>query len=413
MLDYELFTLPNGIRIVHKQVNNSKIVHCGFMLDIGSRDEKADQQGLAHFWEHMAFKGTQKRKAFHILNRLDSVGGELNAYTTKEKICFHASVLDSYFEQAFELLADITFDSVFPEKQIEKERNVILEEMMLYLDTPEDSIQDEFDTTIFGEHQLGKNILGDEESVKRVTRDDFKRFIQENLISERIIFSSVGNMPMKKVIKLAEKYISHIPVFSANRKRIPFTGYQPRIQEFQRPIKQAHCAIGRTAYAISDAKRMPFFMLVNILGGPGMNSKLNLSLREKYGYVYSVDANYSPYTDTGQLGIFFGTEPSQLDKSIKLVIKELEKIQKEPFGTTQLHKYKVQLMGQLAMAEENNMSLMIMMAKSLLDLERIDSLDEIFAAVESVSASQLQEVAREMFQIDSLSMLKYIPSESV
>lgn len=412
MVDYELITLPNGIRLVHKQVNNSKIVHCGFMLDIGSRDEKSSQAGIAHFWEHMAFKGTQKRKAFHILNRLDSVGGELNAYTTKEKVCFHASVLESYFEQAFELLADITFDSVFPEKQIEKERNVILEEMSMYEDTPEDSIQDDFDTTIFGKHPLGINILGTEESVKSFTRDDFKKFIAENLSTGRVVFSSVGNMPMKKVVKLAEKYLNDLPAIHSDRQRLPFGQYVPRIEEFKKPIKQAHCALGRTAYSINDDKRLPFFMLANILGGPGMNSRLNLALREKYGFVYSIDANYSPYTDTGQIGIFFGTEPKQLEKSVRLIMKELEILRNLTFTPSQLHKYKVQLMGQMAMAEENNISMMLMMGKSILDLERIDSLDSIFQSIENITAEQLRDIANEMFQEQDLSILKYIPSEA-
>lgn len=412
MVDYELITLPNGIRLVHKQVNNSKIVHCGFMLDIGSRDEKPSQAGIAHFWEHMAFKGTQKRKAFHILNRLDSVGGELNAYTTKEKVCFHASVLESYFEQAFELLADITFDSVFPEKQIEKERNVILEEMAMYEDTPEDSIQDDFDTTIFGRHPLGINILGTEDSVKSFTRNDFKQFIAQNMSTDRIIFSSVGSMPMKKVMKLAEKYLKDIPIIGSERQRLPFGQYVPKVEEFQKPIKQSHCAIGRTAYSINDERRLPFFMLTNILGGPGMNSRLNLALREKYGFVYSIDANYSPYTDTGQIGIFFGTEPRQLEKSVHLVMKELEILKNNTFSPSQLHKYKVQLMGQMAMAEENNISLMLMMGKSILDLERIDSLDSIFQSIENISAIQLRDIANEMFQEQDLSILKYLPVES-
>jgi predicted Zn-dependent peptidase len=274
MEDYNIYTLPNGIRIVHKQVTYTKIAHCGFILDIGSRDEKPHQQGIAHFWEHMAFKGTKKRRSFHIINRLESLGGELNAYTTKEKICFHASVLDKHFEKAVELLTDITFDSVFPERQIEKERSVILEEMSMYYDSPEDAIQDDFDNVIFADHSLGNNILGTTESVRSFHKEDFKQFILENLNTERIIFSSVSNLPFSKVVKLAEKYLAHIPVFSAQQLREPFSNYVPKKIEKTRNITQAQCAIGRTAYALSDSKRLPFFMLINILGGPGMNSGL-------------------------------------------------------------------------------------------------------------------------------------------
>ncbi|MDN5200938.1 pitrilysin family protein [Fulvivirgaceae bacterium BMA10] len=409
MRDYELITLPNGIRVVLKEVSSTKIVHCGFILDIGSRDEKPTQAGLAHFWEHMAFKGTNKRKAFHIINRLESVGGELNAYTSKEKICFYASVLNNYFENALELLTDITFDSIFPEKQIEKERGVILEEMSMYHDVPEDAIQDEFDNLIFTNHPLGNNILGTAESVKSFHRTDFQQFIKENLNTERLIFSVVGNVSLKQVKKLADRYLANVPHFDAKINRLKFNDFIPTKRIVERNLTQAQCAIGRTAYAIRDPKRLTFFMLTNILGGPGMNSKLNLALREKHGYVYSVEANYSPYIDTGLFSIFFGTDPKLVNKSIKVVLKEMQKLSEKPLGTMQLHKAKEQLMGQLAMSEENNASLMLMMGKSLLDLERIQSLEEIFAEIRNVTALNLQDVATEMFVENELSNLNFLP----
>lgn len=409
MEDYNLYRLPNGIRIVHKEVKNTRIVHCGFVLDIGSRDEQPHQQGIAHFWEHMAFKGTRKRKAFHIINRLESVGGELNAYTTKEKICFYASVLEQYFDNAFELLCDITFDSIFPEKQIERERNVILEEMAMYYDSPEDAIQDDFESLIFPNHPLGHNILGTESSVRSFTRADFKSFIKENLNTDRIIFSCVGNIKWNNVIKLAEKYLIDIPVYNAQRQRILFNNYQASQQVIHRPLTQTQVAIGREAYALENPKRIPFFLLVNILGGPGLNSRLNLSLREKYGFVYSVDASYTSFTDTGILGIFFGTDPKQSEKSNKLVKKELKKLRENALGTLQLHRAKAQLMGQLAMSEENNTSLMLMLAKSILDLNRVDTLEEIFEKIELIKASDLLEVANEIFEENQLSTLTYLP----
>ncbi|MTI40092.1 insulinase family protein [Fulvivirga lutimaris] len=410
MMEYEIHTLPNGIRVLHKEVTTTKVSHCGFMLDIGSRDENEQNQGIAHFWEHMAFKGTTKRKAFHILNRIDSVGGELNAYTTKEKIAFYASTLDTYFEKAVELLTDITFDSIFPEKQIEKERNVILEEMSMYYDAPDDAIQDEFDQVIFANHPLGMNILGTADSVRSFHRDDFKKFIKEHINTEKLVFCSVGNIPFKKVVKLAEKYLKDVPTYNANKERSPFEKYVPAIKGVERNITQAHCAIGRDAYPISSDKRLPFFMLSNILGGPGMNSRLNLALREKYGFVYSIDATYQSYSDTGLFGIFFGTEPGQLQRSIKLVNKELQKLREVPLGTLQLHTAKEQLMGQLAMAEENNASFMLMMGKSILDLERIDTIDEIFSKIKNVTANELQDLANEMFARDQMSQLTYTPN---
>ena len=409
MKEYELYTLSNGIRIIHKQVTNTRIAHCGFILDIGSRDEKKNQQGLAHFWEHMAFKGTQKRKAFHIINRLEAVGGELNAYTTKEKICFYASVLDNFFENAIELLTDITFDSIFPEKQIEKERNVILEEMSMYHDAPEDAIQDEFDNVIFKNHPLGNNILGTAESVRSFHRDDFKNFIFENLDTERLVFSCVANIPLARVVKHLEKYLKDVPKYSAKRKRQLFNDYKPANVITERSISQAHCAIGKIAYSLEDKNRLPFFMLVNILGGPGMNSRLNLALREKHGFVYSIEANYNPFIDTGLFGIYFGTEKKQLERSIQLVLREVKKIRENSLGTLQLHRAKEQLMGQLAMAEESNINFMLMMGKSILDIDKIDSLNEIFTEIKEISSGKLLEIANESLVEKDLSILTFIP----
>ncbi|WP_268123376.1 M16 family metallopeptidase [Roseivirga pacifica] len=411
MVDYNLFQLPNGIRIVHKEVPNTKIVHCGFILDIGSRDERENQLGIAHFWEHMAFKGTKKRKAFHILNRLDSVGGELNAYTTKEKICFYASALERHTDSAFELLQDITFDSIFPEKQIENERGVILEEMALYKDSPEDAIQDEFDNVVFGEHPLGQNILGTPNSVKSFRRADFQNFVKQSLNTERVVFSCVGGIPLKKVKRLAEKYFGKVPHFKAEKQRIAFGTYLPQTKVEERAISQAHCAIGSTAFELGHDDRLKFFMLLNILGGPGMNSRLNLALREKYGFVYNVEAAYHPYSDTGLFAIFYGTEKSQANRSRRLVMKELKKLREKPLGTMQLHSAKEQLVGQLAMAEENNVNLMLMMGKSILDLERIESLDSIFKNIRSVTSTELLDIANATLKDDKMSFLTFLPQD--
>ncbi|WP_253400757.1 pitrilysin family protein [Pontibacter sp. HSC-36F09] len=409
MLDYHIHTLPNGIRIVHKQVLHTKIAHSGFILDLGSRDEQPDQLGLAHFWEHMAFKGTAKRKSFHILNRLESVGGELNAYTTKEKLCFYSSVLDKHFEKSFELLTDITFHSIFPEKEIEKERGVILEEMAMYLDTPEEAIVDEFDNVVFDNHPLGNNILGTKESVSGFKKDDFQRFIKDNLSTEALVFCSVSNLPFEKVVKLAEKYLADIPTISKPRQRVAFENYTPKAVTFEKPISQAHCVIGCPAYALNDDRRIPFFMLVNLLGGPGMNSRLNLAVREKHGLVYTIDANYATYIDTGLLSIYFGTEKKQLKRTTSLVLKELKKLREKQLGSLQLHTAKEQLMGQLAMAEESNMGLMMMMGKSILDQGHIDTLNEIFDQIKNTTAQDLIDIANDVLREEKLSFLNYVP----
>ena len=403
MRNYEIHTLSNGIRIVHNHITTTKIVHCGIMLDIGSRDENETNQGIAHFWEHMAFKGTRKRKAFHILNRLESLGGELNAFTDKEKILFYASLRDEYFERAVELLTDITFDSVFPESQITRERQVILEEMSMYQDDPDDSMQDEFDAVIFAGHSLGMNTLGTEKTVKSFRRKDFKNFIKENLDTRRIVFSSVGNIPMEKVVQLAERYMAGIPRLISRKKRTPYHGYKPKEVIQKRDTRQARCAMGRTAFHLSHEKRSPFYMLTNILGGSGMNSRLNLALREKHGYVYSIGAQFVPFTDTGLFVVSFGTDPDQLRKSIELIKLEMRKLKEDKLGVKQLAASKEQILGQIAMAEENNISFMMMMARNLLDMARITSLDEIFERVRNTTAPQLQALAVEMFKEEKMS----------
>lgn len=409
MPEYELHTLPNGIRVAHQQITHTKVVHCGFILDIGSRDERPAQHGLAHFWEHMAFKGTKKRRSYHILNRLEAVGGELNAYTTKEKICFYASLLDRHFETALELLTDITFDSIFPEKQIERERNVILEEMAMYYDSPEDAIQDDFDQVIFGEHPLGKNILGSRDSIRTFHRADFQQFLAEHMNTEKLVFCCAGNLPMKQVVKLSEKYLSNVPSLHGPGHRLPFKSYVPQQKTVQRPLTQAQCAIGRTAFPVQDKRSLPFFMLTNLLGGPGMNSRLNLALREKHGLVYSADAEYQSYTDTGFFAIYFGTEPAQLTRATGYVMKELKTLREKPLGRLQLHRLKEQLMGQLAMSSENNQSLMLAIGRSLLEERELESLDTIYAKINAVEASDLQEIAQEMFREEELSTLAYVP----
>jgi len=411
MAEYELITLPNGIRVMHKETSNTKIAHVGIMLDIGSRDELEHEQGLAHFWEHMAFKGTKKRKAYHIIDRLESLGGELNAYTTKEKICFYASVLDLHLDKAVELLADITFNSTFPTPQIEKERMVILEEMAMYRDTPEDAIQDEFDELLFSNHQLGKNILGNRNSVQGFQQNDFLNFLSRNLNTEKIIISSVGNYSLKKIMKLVEKHIAPIPHKNHTSPRSLFKNYQTTNQSIDKPISQSHMAIGKESFNLHNKKRIPFFLLTNILGGPGMNSRLNLSLREKHGYVYGVDASFSSYVDTGVFAIFFATDPKNLKRSVSLVKKEMEILKKKPLGQIQLHKAKQQLKGQLAMSEENNNAVMLMMAKSMLDLNRVPNINNMFKTIDEITSDQLIELANQTLNWDEMCTLTYNGTE--
>ncbi len=409
MRDYKIYTLTNGIRVIHNQITTSKIVHCGIMLDVGSRDETITNQGIAHFWEHMAFKGTSKRKSFHILNRLESVGGDLNAFTDKEKVLFYATLRNVYFERAVELLADITFNSIFPQEQIERERNVILEEMAMYHDDLEDYLQDEFDGIVFKNHPLGMNILGTKTTVSSFSKHDFENFLAENMDTSRIVFSCVGNATFDQVIELADKYFGAIPKMISKKKRAQFKSYKPTEAVINRDIKQARCAIGKPAYKFTDEKRSPFYMLTNILGGAGMNSRLNLSLREKHGLVYSVAAQFVSFIDTGLFVISFGTEPKQLEKSITLVKQELKRLREEPLGKKQFAEAKEQLLGHLAISEENNVSFMIMMARNLLDAGKVTSLDEIFERIKNVTVDTLMELSNEMFDEEKLSYLRVLP----
>lgn len=410
MRDCSIIKLSNGIRIVHQYIPTTQIVHCGIFLGVGSRDETHANQGIAHFWEHMAFKGTRRRKAFHIINSLDAVGGELNAYTDKERVVFYASVRHEHLRRAIDILSDITFHSIFPENEIEKERGVILEEMAMYMDDPDDTLQDEFEHALYGNHPLGMNILGTPQSVRSFRRRDFKNFVKSNLSSDKIVFSCIGNVTREQVEQLAVQYFQPLPKVKVSKRRRKFSAYRPTEKILERPVKQAKCALGRDAFSLHDADRIPFYLLTNILGGPGMNSRLNLALRERRGYVYSVDAVYVPYSDTGMFAVFFGTKPRQLDRCISLVKKEMVRMADKPLSKRQLHAAKEQIKGQFAIAEENNLSLMMMMGRTVLDFGRVPSLEEIFDTIADTSALKLQQLARKMFDEKHMSTLIMQPA---
>jgi predicted Zn-dependent peptidase len=411
MRNIRIFRLSNGIRVVHQQIATTKIVHCGIILDVGSRDENTENQGIAHFWEHMAFKGTRRRRSYNIINSLDSVGGELNAYTDKEKVVFYASVRDQYFEKAVDILSDITFNSIFPENQIEKERGVILEEMSMYYDSPDEALQDEFEAIVYKDHPMGMNILGKPETVKSFRKKDFLSFFRKNLSTEKIVFSCVGNISPEAVERMARKYFEGVKFRKSLLSRQKFKRYHAQEEVLRRTIKQAKVAIGRDAYPLKHPNRIPLYVLVNMLGGPGMNSRLNLALREKYGFVYSIDAHYVPYTDTGLFAVFFGTEPKQLDRCINLVKKELNRFCEKPLTSRQLDSAKEQLKGQLAMAEENNLSLMLMMGRSILDLGRIPTLEETYNQIDETDSLMLRDIAQDIFDEKKMSYLIMEPEK--
>jgi predicted Zn-dependent peptidase len=322
---YKTHILNNGIRIIHKHVNNG-VAHCGLIINDATRDESDDENGIAHFIEHMIFKGTQKRKAFHILSRMENVGGELNAYTTKEETSIYASFLPKYYERAIELIFDIIFHSVFPEKEIKKEKDVVTDEINSYRDNPSEEIYDDFENLLFSGHPMGRNILGTIENVKGFSRRKILDFIGQNYHTDQMVITSVGNIDFEKLKKIYEKYFSGIPENPGKNQRKTFQNYKPLNKIEEREVFLSHGCIGNLAFPMNDKRRLPMVLLNNILGGPGMNSRLNLGVREKYGFTYSIDSQYIPYSDTGVFSIYLGTDKGYMEKSIELVHKELQKL---------------------------------------------------------------------------------------
>ncbi|HKL09569.1 MAG TPA: pitrilysin family protein, partial [Bacteroidales bacterium] len=385
----------------------SPVGHCGLIINAGSRDEEEHEHGMAHFIEHAIFKGTKKRKAYHILSRIDDVGGEINAYTSKEDTTIHTSFLKNDYERAIELMADITFNSIFPGKEISREKEVIIEEIKSYQDDPAELIFDDFEELIFKNQPLGKNILGNPKDLRRFTKADIESFIQNNYHTNEMVLCSVGNIPFAKLIRLANKYFGSIKSNPRVNQRIKFDNYTPEIKTIKKRTHQAHCIMGNIAYNTHDKKKIGMTLLDNILGGPGLNSRLNLLLREKYGYAYHVESNYTAYSDTGIFAVYFGTDKENLEKSIKLVKKEFARLRENKLGVMQLKKAKRQLFGQIAINAENNANLLLAIGKSYLLFNKVDQLDDIRQKIEAITVEDIQEIANEVLNEKKLSMLIY------
>jgi predicted Zn-dependent peptidase len=407
-MDLFTHTLPNGIRLVHMPVN-SPVAHCGILVNTGSRDELANQHGLAHFIEHVIFKGTKKRKAHHILSRMEDVGGEINAYTTKEETCVHASFFNNYYDRAFELMSDIVFNSVFPEKEMDKEREVIIDEINSYKDSPFEEIYDEFEEIVFRNNPLGKNILGSKEGLLSYTRKDIIDFHQKNYPTNEMVISSVSNVPFKKILTCFKKYFENIPLKIREFDRILYNSdnYSKSIEKRERNTYQSHCVIGNQAYSANQEERLTLHLLNNLLGGPGMNSRLNMTLREKKGLAYNIESNYSTYSDAGILNIYFGTDRKNLDRCIDLILKELKLLRETALGTVQLQRAKKQLIGQIAISAEINENQMFSIGHSMLLFDRIESLEETSSKIEKITSGELLQIANEIFDEGKLSSLIY------
>ncbi len=399
-------TLDNGIRLVHYPLPGI-VAYCGLVINTGSRDETPAELGMAHFLEHMLFKGTRKRKAYYVLSRLEDVGGELNAYTTKEETAVFASFLKDDYDRAIEILHDITFNSVLPEKEIEKEKGVVIEEINSYRDNPAELIFDDFEELIFAGQSIGHSILGTPETVRSFSRQSLLDFASRNYNTDQIVFCSAGNIPERKLIRLFKKYFENVPVNIRTFTRPEANSYKPCSVTRKIDTFQNHCIIGNVAYNLRDERRLGMFLLNNILGGQGLNSRLNLSLREKNGLAYIVESSYNPYWDTGAFSIYFGTESNHLEKSIGVAMGELARLRTEKLGSVQLSKAKNQIKGYLARGYENHESLMLSLGKSLLIFNRIEDLEETYRKIDRITSSELMEMANEVFDPGRLSTLIY------
>ena len=406
-MTYNTHTLPNGIRIIHAP-NQSAVAYCGFAIDAGTRDEAENEQGMAHFVEHLIFKGTQNRHAWHIINRMENVGGDLNAYTNKEETVVYSAFLAEHFPRAVELLADIVFHSTFPQAEIDKEVEVIIDEIQSYEDSPCELIFDDFEELIFPNHPLGRNILGKPDLLHQFKTEDALRFTHRYYRPENVIFFVQGNVDFKRVIRLVEKATADLDSSASTFERKRPDIYVPKTLTLHRDTHQAHVMIGSRGYDAHNEKRTALYLLNNILGGPGMNSRLNVALRERSGLVYNVEANLTSYTDTGVFCIYFGTEHDHVERCIRLVKKELKRLCDKPLTSTQLNAAKKQIIGQIGVARDNAENTALGMAKTFLHYGEMDDPKKLFQRIEALTAKELWEVSNEMFAEDYLSTLIYI-----
>ena len=400
------YILSNGIKVLHKY-RSGNVAHLALMVNTGMRDEASDENGLAHFIEHMLFKGTKKRKAYHILSCLENVGGDLNAYTTKEETCIHASFLKEYYNKAIDLFADVTFNSTYPENEIDKEKEVILDEINSYLDSPAEEICDEFENNLYNGHEMGRNILGTSSLVSGYTKKDLCRFLKNNYSTDRMVIATVGDISFEDFKKKIIKHFNDYEHSSATYHRKPFDTPRPFSIVQERNSHLSHCIIGGLSYDIDNPKKMPMILLNNILGGPGMNSRLNLNIREKYGFAYTIESQYNAYSDTGNFSIYLGVDPHSLDKTIELVFKELNKLKNNRLGSIQLSNAKNQLIGQMALSSESGLGELLSMTRSAFTKEGIEPLSETLRKIREISSEDIMETSNEIFAENNINTLVF------
>lgn len=404
--DFLTYTLDNGIRVIHHKTD-STVGHLGVLINTGSRDEEENEHGLAHFIEHSVFKGTKKRRAFHVLSRIEDVGGELNAYTTKEETTLYSTFLNQDYARAAELLSDILFNSVYPQKEINREKEVIAEEINSYKDSPSELIFDEFEELIYDGHPIARNILGTTKNINQFNRESILSFIEKNYHTDQMILSSVGNLDFRKLVKYAERYFGQASPKLREDKRVPFNNYVPGFRVSEKDTFQTHCMIGNLAFDVHHPQRIAMVLLNSILGGQAMNSRLNLALRERKGMAYNVESNYTAYSDTGLFNVYFGTDKENFEKAILIVKKEFKQLRETKLGGVQLSKAKKQLIGQIAISTESHDDLMLAIGKSYLLYNRVDPLKVVFDKIQNITSSDILEVANQILDEKQLSTLVY------
>ena len=447
-MKYNTYTLDNGLRIIHLP-SDSQVVYCGYQINAGTRNEEPGEEGLAHFCEHVTFKGTERRKAWHILNCLESVGGDLNAYTNKEGTVYYSAILKEHIARAVDLLSDIVFHSVYPQAEIDKEVEVICDEIESYNDSPAELIYDEFENILFKGSPLGHNILGIAEQVRAFKTEDALRFTQKLYRPDNAIFFAYGDIDFKKLVRLLQraladdesvvnlaeeklpqisqitqiswnensiaeeksvssvKSVGHKNYSSVGPKKYPSVGDGIAGQTIvmQKNTHQAHVMIGTRAYDVNDDRRMPLYLLNNMLGGPGMNAKLNLALREHNGLVYTVESTMVSYGDTGTWSIYFGCDEHDVKRCLRLVRKELDKFMQKPLSDAQLKAAKKQIKGQIGVACDNRENFALDFGKSFLHYGWEKNVDRLYEQVDEITAAQIQVVAQELFDKDRLTTL--------
>ena len=426
-MKYNTYTLDNGLRIIHLP-SDSQVVYCGYQINAGTRNEEPGEEGLAHFCEHVTFKGTERRKAWHILNCLESVGGDLNAYTNKEGTVYYSAILKEHIARAVDLLSDIVFHSVYPQAEIDKEVEVICDEIESYNDSPAELIYDEFENILFKGSPLGHNILGTAEQVRSFTTEDALRFTRKLYRPDNAIFFAYGDIDFKKLVKLlktlnfehgtlnfmnsktSETPTAEMEADDANHKvQSSKFNVQSKVEGqtivMQKNTHQAHVMIGTRAYDVNDDRRMPLYLLNNMLGGPGMNAKLNLALREHNGLVYTVESTMVAYGGTGTWSIYFGCDEHDVKRCLRLVRKELDKFMQKPLSDAQLKAAKKQIKGQIGVACDNRENFALDFGKSFLHYRWEKNVDRLYEQVDEITAAQIQAVAQELFDKDRLTTL--------